>query len=287
MLTRAFAEANAKMKSFKPKSVLDFGSGPGTGVCVANEFYGETLKDYTLVDTSIYMNKISDSLLSYIKGRVNTWNSITELTKKNMKYDIVIASQVISELPTLLAKQAAIDILYNQLSENGLLIILEAGTYYGSHTVISAREYLLKYAMNVTHTLPFVIAPCLHMKTCPFAKNLENKRYCYFLQQATPPLNLEKKHSRSVASRLSYIAITKLPAGLTPITGMLRDDAHRIIGHPLQRHNHVIIDSCDSDGKFGRTIYTRTKIKDKKKYQALRKADWGGVVYDNDPPSFS
>lgn len=275
MLTRAFAETNFKIKDFKPVSVLDFGSGPGTGALVADDFYGDTLKDYTLVDTSVYMNKIAEQMLSSIKGRLNYWNNIVELTKKNDKYDLIVASQIFSELPSCLTKQAALDILYSiikyiidQLNENGLMIIVEPGTYYGSHTVISAREYLRNYASIVTKTTPFIIAPCLHQEVCPFY-NSNNKRYCYYLQQSPPPPNLTKSHQRSTASRLSYVSLTKLPGGLKSLSTIIRKDCHRILGHPLKRHNHVIIDSCNADGTFGRTIYTKGNVEDKEKYKAL------------------
>lgn len=53
----------------------------------------------------------------------------------------------------------------------------------------------------------------------------------------------------------------------------------RIIGSPLKRDKHVIIDVCAKSGLVERRIYSKGKMKeDHEKYRGIRKAEWGGVI---------
>jgi len=59
--------------------------------------------------------------------------------------------------------------------------------------------------------------------------------------------------------------------------------ASRIIRHPLVRKGHVTLDLCQADGNINRLTLTKSKVRDRV-YRSARKASWGGVWMDVNPP---
>lgn len=60
---QVFNEIVKRDPDFKPRSFFDFGSGIGTGVWAASEFWKNTLYEYFLVDESRDMNDLSELIL--------------------------------------------------------------------------------------------------------------------------------------------------------------------------------------------------------------------------------
>lgn len=60
---QVFNEIVKRDPDFKPRSFFDFGSGIGTGVWAASEYWKNTLYEYFLVDESREMNDLSELIL--------------------------------------------------------------------------------------------------------------------------------------------------------------------------------------------------------------------------------
>ena len=62
----------------------------------------------------------------------------------NIERDLVLAAYVLSELPSDKARMVATSMLWERVAEGGLLVLVERGDPFGSHTVRSARRLLLE-----------------------------------------------------------------------------------------------------------------------------------------------
>lgn len=75
VLIKIFAEIQHRDKSFKPRSMFDFGSGTGSAMWACNHYYNK-LFEYFNVDTSSFMNELSLSLLNNGRGNKNEHRNV-------------------------------------------------------------------------------------------------------------------------------------------------------------------------------------------------------------------
>ena len=118
---------------WNPTSALDFGAGCGVGVWAMRERWGSTMTSYTAVEPSRSMTEAGHALLNDFPGM--TWRrSLRELLPTNNRgepmrptpsyqRDLVLASQVLSELPTDSARRTAATVLWDLVKEGGVLVV--------------------------------------------------------------------------------------------------------------------------------------------------------------------
>ena len=89
----------------------------------------------------------------------------------NLKYDLVLCSNTLLELPTAEQRLSTINSLWERVEEEGYLVLMETGTNAGFHVVAEARDFLNQLnqqsedenGLHVGH----VVAPCPHDSACP------------------------------------------------------------------------------------------------------------------------
>lgn len=168
VLTRIFREIVKRDPEFKPKSYFDFGSGVGTGVWAASEMWKDSIYEYYLVDTSKYMNDLSDLILR--DGNPNKSMFIRNvyhrqfLPARNEKYDIVLSAYSMFELSELRNRLEVAQNLWNKAQQ--YLIFVEVGTNAGFQVLNELRDYLMQ-VKEINAEDAFIFSPCAHDKACP------------------------------------------------------------------------------------------------------------------------
>lgn len=75
------------------------------------------------------------------------WDRMSEVVKRAQsrgeRFDMTIASFTLTELPSDAARVAAVQLLYELLDVGGMLVLIENGNPQGSHTVRTARQFIL------------------------------------------------------------------------------------------------------------------------------------------------
>jgi ribosomal protein RSM22 (predicted rRNA methylase) len=105
VIMRILSEIQKRDPTFQPQSFFDFGAGVGTGTWAASELWKSTIFEYYLVDSSKYMNELSEILLR--DGDQNKSMSLREvyfrqfLPSREHKYDLVLSAYSMFELPSL------------------------------------------------------------------------------------------------------------------------------------------------------------------------------------------
>ena len=151
---RIFGELKEVMRDYQPKRILDFGCGPATAAAAAYTIWlnGE-IQHYHGIDVSQAMIDAGKIMTRSIIPNATFWNRNADILQralnKNERYDLIVASYTLTELQTDAARKAATQMLFELLDVNGVLVLLEAGSPFGSHTVRTARQFILDMTASV------------------------------------------------------------------------------------------------------------------------------------------
>jgi ribosomal protein RSM22 (predicted rRNA methylase) len=141
---------------FVPRKVLDFGCGPATAAAAISTVWPEESKNsihYAGLEISQSMIDAAKITTNDLFTNATSWNKTSEVIQRALdkgdRYSLIICSYTLTELVNDETRRVAVQLLYELLEPNGFILFLENGNPYGSHTVRTAREYLL----HMNHTL--------------------------------------------------------------------------------------------------------------------------------------
>ncbi|XAR64421.1 hypothetical protein NMG60_11024752 [Bertholletia excelsa] len=198
---RVLSEVRRRLPGFSPRKVLDFGAGTGSAMWAVREVWPKSLERMNLVEPSQSMQRAGQSLIKNLKNLPHTQSyiSLESLTKHIHKsergHDLVIASYVLGEIPSLQDRITIVRQLWNLTRD--VLVLVEPGTPQGSNIISQMRSHILWMERRKCRKLEaaldktskdlidpksgaFVVAPCPHDGRCP----LDNTgKYCHFVQR--------------------------------------------------------------------------------------------------------
>ncbi|KAL6005635.1 hypothetical protein ACLOJK_006205 [Asimina triloba] len=208
---RVLREVRRRLPDFSPAKVLDFGSGPGTALWALREVWPRSLERVNLIEPSKHMQRVNQSLLQDGKDLlIHSYDSIQALSrnlgKAEREHDLVIASYVLGEIPSLRDRITVVrqlwdltrDVLHAECGQ----VLVEPGTPHGFNIICQMRSHILwmakrkcrktdgtlsEAASDTSGTADgpsrsgaFVVAPCPHDGACPLEKS---EKYCHFVQR--------------------------------------------------------------------------------------------------------
>ncbi|DAZ99234.1 TPA: hypothetical protein N0F65_008101 [Lagenidium giganteum] len=282
-MDQVFQQLQRKKPDFRPTSMLDFGAGPGTASWVAKNFYEHSIEKYRVVEPSQSMVDAAEVILEGFPG-LGVRRSISEMKREiqtGVKYDLIVAGYVLSEITNDFERIAVVSALWELLSDDGVLVIADRGSPWGSHHVRSARQFIIDSVLEdaaeadesgETKESVRILAPCPHHFECPAAGGT----WCHFVQRSPrvqfPRDATTKRWHGHKSSKFSYVVMEKNSSNqdTTPASASLA----RLIRGPLLATRHVHLDLCTPAGELERRSVTkRTAIREV--YRASRKAHWG------------
>lgn len=157
-LENVFAEISRRIPGFSPKSMLDFGSGPGTAIIAAHRHWKSSLNEIMAVDVSQSMLEISAEIIkdhSDLVDRVE-WRRYMAMNPNRPKYNLVVSSMVLSELSDDHLRQQSVDHLWQQTDD--ILVLIDRGNAEGFRILRNARDWLIKNAEAANIKL-HIVAP--------------------------------------------------------------------------------------------------------------------------------
>jgi ribosomal protein RSM22 (predicted rRNA methylase) len=114
---RVFEEIKSRMPDFKPKKMLDFGSGPGTTTWAASTVW-DSIKRYVLVEPSEHMQEVSAKMLKdFPVERRRHMN-----TGRLNDIDLIVASYSLSEMDSDATRRGQVREMWENLVPGGILV---------------------------------------------------------------------------------------------------------------------------------------------------------------------
>ena len=144
-LQNVFAEISRRIPDFAPKSMLDFGSGPGTAIIAAHKHWSSSLNDIMAVDISQSMIEMAAEL---VKDQPNLptdriqWRRYMAMNPNRPKYNLVVTAMVLSELPDDHLRQQSVEHLWQQTDD--ILVLIDRGNAEGFRILRNARDQLIE-----------------------------------------------------------------------------------------------------------------------------------------------
>jgi ribosomal protein RSM22 (predicted rRNA methylase) len=182
------SELKRRLPTFAPRSMLDFGAGPGTAPWAARGLFDDSLSSYRVVEPSQSMVDAATSILDGFPG-LSVRRSIADMAREigatddkadGARYDLITANFVLSDLTSDFERVAVTSALWELLDDGGCLVIVDHGNPWGSHQVRSARQFVLdtineqegdgdedddeegEKAASETRDSVRIVAPCPH-----------------------------------------------------------------------------------------------------------------------------
>ena len=140
---------------FVPSRILDFGCGPATAAAAIREVWPEEAKGmhYAGVEVSQSMTDAARIMTADLFAGTAFWSKSAEVIQRALdrgeRYELIICAFTLTELQNDETRRVAVQLLYELLEPNGFILFLESGNPYGSHTVRTAREFLLHLGRTV------------------------------------------------------------------------------------------------------------------------------------------
>ncbi|OVA06321.1 Cytochrome c oxidase assembly protein CtaG/Cox11 [Macleaya cordata] len=198
---RILREVRRRLPGFAPTRVLDFGSGTGSVMWAMREVWPRSLERINLVEPSKSMQRAGQSLLLGLKDLplIKSYDNIQALTqnldKSEREHDLVMASYVLGEVPSLKDRITIVRQLWDLTRD--VLVLVEPGTPQGFSIISQMRSHILwmeKRKCRKSHDSSveapkdretrksgaFVVAPCAHDGACPLEST---GTYCHFVQR--------------------------------------------------------------------------------------------------------
>ncbi|KAH7550111.1 hypothetical protein JRO89_XS13G0137100 [Xanthoceras sorbifolium] len=198
---RVLREVRRRLPGFSPAKVLDFGAGTGSAFWALREVWPCSLEKVNIVEPSQSMQRAGQSLIQGLKNLplIHSYSSIQalskDISKSDREHDLVIASYVLGEIPSLKDRITIVRQLWDLTRD--VLVLVEPGTPQGSSIISQMRSHILwmekrkcRKSKDVNKETPkdlvtrrsgvHIVAPCPHDGRCP----LENSgKYCHFVQR--------------------------------------------------------------------------------------------------------
>ncbi|KAG2184542.1 hypothetical protein INT43_000451, partial [Umbelopsis isabellina] len=279
-------ELKERICGFEPKSMLDFGTGPGTAIWAAREHF--KLDSCTGVDISEDMLRMAENLIE--RSGSTSFTGQTSFQRyfsynpKQPKTDLVVSAFTLGDTPSEALRRSALESLWNQTGD--VLVLIERGTPVGFQIIAQAREWILENNSNSQEPVVHVVAPCPHDKPCPLFRGeplQPDRDWCHFSQRVERPKFLMKtKHSKVNIedAKYSYVVLRRGPR--PSVTNAEQEDLEteayswpRLITPPLKKNKHVIMDVCSPEGEIQRMIIPKSQ--GKIPYRDARKSAWGDL----------
>lgn len=233
---------------FTPRSLLDFGAGPGTALWAARDCWPD-LDAATLVEASASMRKFGEDFAGESGVARVDWRHDAPATGES---DLVTLAYVLDELDPA-QRTALVQQLWSRSADT--LLIVEPGTPAGWRRVLDARALLLNQGAHM-------LAPCPHTHACP----LSAPDWCHFSRRvARSRAHLQAKSAEVPweDEKFIYLAVARNSANLP---------AARVIAPPRAGSGKVELKLCESDGKAETVLVTK---REGARYKQARRLAWG------------
>lgn len=253
-----------------PKRVLDICSGPAPFAFAALRHGAEEV-------IATDQNFTALTLGAEISGRygmplsIRSWNCLKEKAPIEGKFDLIILGHCLDELfprtqkGWIDAQYQLIHTLFDRLSSNGYLLIVDNSYSEANQRVLQLRDLLVSKGIPVQ-------APCIWRGECPALK-VKNSP-CYAQREFEKPYlikEIQRAASINLSSlKMSYIIFRHPSAGWPHLPDR---NLYRVMSPPVDSYHGKRFYLCGTDGKKQLGTHLRTHPQESRAFEYLRRGE--------------
>lgn len=188
-IVSALSQIQERIPSWKPKSVLELGCGPGTGIFAAKSVW-PSVATATGLDTEQLFLSLAEEIhydskmrvdVTWVKSTVSKWTAAED----RQSYDLIIVANVLNELTDEERERLMQQIMKRR---SGVVMLLEPGTAVGTMLIMNAAR---------------TIAPTQHL-IAPYINNVfveSTEHWIHFPQRFQRP-EFQRRIRQSMRDRV-------------------------------------------------------------------------------------
>jgi ribosomal protein RSM22 (predicted rRNA methylase) len=233
-------------------SVLDLGAGTGAATWAAMSVFGAST-EVRPNEPNPHLRAVGEKLLQgKVVWRSGDYRNLSGLARP----DLAIFGYSLGEV----APGVALEVLERSysLSTKGLVVV-EAGTVNSFGFLLRARRLLIELGATIT-------APCPHQGDCPLVSGADWCHFAVRVERSRLHKLLKGGDAGFEDEKFTYLVALKEPP---PDSGPFS----RILRHPHIESGMVTLQLCTPAAG---TVSLSVRSRDKARFKAARKADWGG-----------
>lgn len=261
-----FHAVREAIPSWQPKTVLDIGSGPGTGVFAAQSMW-PNIESAKCIDANRNLLNLGERIVDTAEIPVDVhWyrDNIRKKLEGTGSYDLVLFANVLNEFS---AKEIErhLDAAYQLCT--GVMVIVEPGTSYGNAVIEQSAKHFA-----ATKSL---VAPYIEGNFVP-----STDYWIHFSQRFIRPefqrrLRQHMRSSSLMASdwentKYSYVAISKIPSAMQAWG--------RSIGPVKKQKGYIEVPVLIKD----EIVHIKVMKRNKSKYTFAKDLQWGELINNSD-----
>lgn len=257
------------LPSWKPISILDIGSGPGTAVWAGNEVW-PSINKVTCLERDNNFCRIGEEIFKSALPETISWDWKTidfavHKPKLDDKFDLVTIGSVLNEMGSK-QRNDILDFAYSHCK--GVLLVVEPGTPYGFEAIKQAS--ILLQSLKGILIAPY-IDNFLPLKPVGFAQRIIRPEFHRRITQLQRKINHDSGKRLLPASgwekaKYGYVAMSNILAEITPFA--------RLIAEPEISKFDIELKILTKNGIEVRKILKR----DKSHYKFAKKLKWGELI---------
>ncbi|MEI8295355.1 MAG: small ribosomal subunit Rsm22 family protein [Alphaproteobacteria bacterium] len=236
--------------TFRPQSLIDLGSGPGTATLAGFARWPD-LANAMLVDSDAQLLRWSQFLL---EGRPASFQCMNLASYQPPSADLLVLSYVLTELSAL--EQQSLLAKVWQACQN-MLVIVVPGTPRAFTMLLQCRDYLIQQGA-------WIVAPCPHHESCPLA---DAQDWCHFATSVVRT-DFQKQAKKGKlgweVEKYSYLIVSR---------HQTERSQGRIVRRPIKGSGHIIFDVC-TNGQLLRQTFSKSQPD----YPQYKRKDWGDMI---------
>ncbi|SBT71815.1 mitochondrial ribosomal protein S22 precursor, putative [Plasmodium malariae] len=261
IIYRIINEIRTRITDFTPKYFLNYTSVPAAGIIAAHEIFNYTFDVIVTVEPSEHLTSISKYMVDSIpnvKHQMHLYENVNS-------FDLILLSHTLLSMYDYNSRNLFIKNLWNRLTKNGIIIIVEHGTPTGFRMLHSIREmFITELKYDKFH----IVAPCPHESICPLS--LTGKDWCHFSQRThrlSHHIYCKGSRAKNVQEeKFSYLVIRKCEGPRTKYQSesealTVQEKSFfwpRIVMPTIKAGKHVLIDVCSYPYNFERLVVTKS-----------------------------
>ncbi len=262
----ALSQVQEIIPSWEPKSLLDIGTGPGTGIWATKAIW-PNLETVACIDQEKFFLSTAKEIIQESSIAVSVsfgQENITQIKNNGTMYNLVLVANVLNELSIPQQK----DLLKQAYSYcNGIMVIIEPGTPFGIKIV---QDAVKSFPAKATLLAPYI--------NNTFVES--NERWVHFSQRFIRPdfqrrIRQYMRESPLMASDWEETKYTYAAIGKVSIEEKIWG---RVVGSIKKQKGFIGVDVITQDG------VTQIKVlkRHKKEYAFAKNLQWGQIIKDKE-----